>query len=46
MQELINELAAKADLTPEQAAKTVEVIKDFIKQKFPMFEGMVDNLFV
>ncbi|MEI9935577.1 MAG: hypothetical protein WDM71_12195 [Ferruginibacter sp.] len=45
MQELINDLIAKANLTPEQATQAIDIIKDFVKQKFPMFEGMIDNLF-
>ena len=45
MEELINQLTEKAGITPEQAAKSIEVIKDFVKEKFPMMAGAVDNLF-
>ena len=45
MQELIDQLKEKAGLTPEQAAKAIDTIKDFVKEKFPMMAGMVDNLF-
>jgi len=45
MQELINQLTEKAGISPEQAAKSIEVIKDFVKEKFPMMAGAVDNLF-
>ena len=45
MQELITRLTEKAGITADQAAKTVETIKDFVKEKFPMMAGAVDNLF-
>ena len=45
MQELITRLTEKAGITNEQAAKAVETIKDFVKEKFPMMAGAVDNLF-
>jgi hypothetical protein len=45
MQELIDRLKANADITDEQAAKALETIKDFVKEKFPMLGGAVDNLF-
>jgi hypothetical protein len=44
MDELVNKLVEGAGLTPEQAAKTLEVIKDFITEKFPMLGGAVDNI--
>ena len=44
MQELITSLTQKAGITPDQAAKAIEVIKDFVKEKFPMMSGAVDNL--
>ena len=44
MQELITRLTEKAGITNEQAAKAVETIKDFVKEKFPMMAGAVDNL--
>lgn len=44
MQELINQLMAKG-LTEKQAYEAVEVIKDFAKQKFPIFGGAIDRLF-
>ena len=46
MQELITRLTEKAGITNEQAAKAVETIKDFVKEKFPMMAGAVDNLLV
>ncbi len=45
MDELIQELQTKAGLTEEQAANAIETIKDFVKEKFPMMAGAVDQLF-
>ena len=45
MQELINRLKENAGITDEQAAKALETIKDFVKEKFPMLGGAVDNMF-
>ena len=45
MQELINLLTEKAGITPEQAAISIETIKDFVKDKFPMLGGAVDKMF-
>lgn len=45
MQELITKLTEKAGISSEQAHKAIETIKDFVKDKFPMMAGAVDNLF-
>jgi hypothetical protein len=45
MEELIEQLKLKAGLTDEQAVKSIETIKDFVKEKFPMMAGAVDQLF-
>ena len=45
MHEFITGLTEKAGITTEQAAKVVEHIKDYVKEKFPMMAGAVDNLF-
>ncbi len=45
MQELINRLTEKAGISTDQANKAIETIKDFVKEKFPMMAGAVDNLF-
>lgn len=45
MQDLINRLTEKAGITTEQAVKSLETIKDFVKEKFPMLGGAVDNMF-
>jgi CHASE3 domain sensor protein len=44
MQELISRLTEKAGISPEQASKAVDTIKEFVKEKFPMMSGAVDNL--
>jgi hypothetical protein len=44
MQDLINLLTEKAGISQEQAAKSIETIKDYVKEKFPMMAGAVDNL--
>ena len=45
MQELITRLTEKAGISTEQAATALETIKDFVKEKFPMLAGAVDNMF-
>jgi len=45
MQELIDNLVAKAGISPEQAEKAIQAVKDFVKEKFPMLEGAVENMF-
>ena len=44
MDELIQRLVAQG-LTEEQAYKAIEVIKNFTKEKFPLFGGAIDKLF-
>lgn len=45
MQELINELIAKAGLSEDAAQKSVAVTKDFIKSKVPpAFQDKIDEL--
>lgn len=44
MKELIDRLVAQG-LTAEQAYKAVEVIKDFAKEKFPIFAGAIEKMF-
>ncbi|HMO31769.1 MAG TPA: hypothetical protein PKE63_08950 [Lacibacter sp.] len=44
MQELINRLLEKG-LTEQQAYAAIEVIKNFAKEKFPIFGGAIDKLF-
>lgn len=45
MNELITKLQEEAGLSTEQAQKSLEVIVEFVKEKFPMFGGAVNNLF-
>jgi hypothetical protein len=45
MQELITRLTEKAGISVEQATKTIDTIKEFVKEKFPMLGGAVDNMF-
>lgn len=44
MQELIKRLMAEG-LTEQQAFKAIEIIKNFAKEKFPVFGGAIDKLF-
>jgi hypothetical protein len=44
MKELIDQLKAEG-LTEEQAFRAVEIIKNFAKEKFPIFGGAIDRLF-
>ena len=44
MQELITRLTEKAGISAEQATKAIDAVKDFVKEKFPMMSGAVDNL--
>ena len=44
MQDLIARLMAEG-LTEQQAYKAVEIIKNFAKEKFPIFGGAIDKLF-
>jgi hypothetical protein len=44
MQELVNKLMAEG-LTEQQAYKAIEIIKNFAKDKFPIFGGAIDKLF-
>lgn len=44
MSELIKRLMAEG-LTEQQAYKAIEIMKDFAKEKFPLFGGAIDKLF-
>ncbi len=43
--ELAERLKSEAGLTDEQAQKTLEAIKNFVVEKYPMLQGAVGNLF-
>jgi polyhydroxyalkanoate synthesis regulator phasin len=45
MQELIDRLVNETGVTPEQAKKSIDTIANFVKEKFPMLGGAVDQLF-
>lgn len=45
MQEIIDQLIEKVGLTPEQAQKAIETIAEYVKDKFPMLGGAVDQIF-
>ena len=32
-------------LTEQQALKSIEVVKDFAKEKFPVFAGAIEKMF-
>jgi hypothetical protein len=44
MKELIEKLKAEG-LTEEQALRAIEVIKNYAKEKIPMFGGAIDKMF-
>jgi hypothetical protein len=44
MKELIDRLVAEG-LTEQQALKAIETIKNFAREKFPIFGGAIDKLF-
>ena len=43
--DLIEKLKLSTGITDEQAIKAIEVIKNYTKEKFPMFAGAIDGLF-
>lgn len=45
MKELVDKLQAAAGLNATQAEQALDVIKNFVKEKFPMFADAVDKLF-
>jgi hypothetical protein len=45
MEELITRLTENAGINEEQAVKALKTIKDYVKEKFPMLGGAVDNMF-
>ena len=44
MQDLIDRLKAEG-LTEQQAYKAIDIIKNFAKEKFPIFGGAIDKVF-
>ena len=45
MNELVERLVNEAGITPEQATKAIAALSGYVKEKFPMLGGAVDNLF-
>lgn len=45
MNEILERLETEANLTPEQAQKAIETIANYVKEKFPMLGGAVDQIF-
>ena len=45
MQELIDKLIKEAGLTEEQAKEAVKTVVGYVKDKFPMLGGAVDQIF-
>lgn len=45
MKELIDRLQTEAGISQEQATKALEILKDFAKEKFPMFGSAIDSAF-
>lgn len=45
MQELIDRLKNEAGLSDEQAMQSITIIKDYAKQKLPLFAGAIEKMF-
>ena len=45
MNELVDRLIKEANLNQEQAQKAIETIASFVKERFPMLGGAVDQIF-
>ncbi len=45
MQELIDRLTSQAGLSNEQALQAITIIKDYAKEKFPLFSGAIEQMF-
>ena len=45
MNELIDRLVKEANIDAKQAQKAVETIASFVKERFPMLGGAVDQIF-
>ena len=45
MKELIDRLQAEAGLSEEQAVRAITLVKDFAKEKFPLFSGAIEKVF-
>ncbi len=45
MKELVQKIMSNAGISEDQAMKSLETIKDYVKEQFPMMAGAVDKLF-
>jgi hypothetical protein len=45
MKELIEKLMTEGGMTEKQAWASINIIKDYAKNKFPIFGGAIDKLF-
>ena len=45
MKELLDKLMSEANLDATQAQKAIETVATFVKEKFPMLGGAVDQIF-
>jgi len=45
MNELVDRLIKEANLNTDQAHKAIKTIADFVKERFPMLGGAVDQIF-
>ncbi|MBN9517660.1 hypothetical protein J0H58_03930 [bacterium] len=43
MDEIIQQVAGKAGISPDQARKAVESVAEFLKAKFPAFAAQIDS---
>jgi hypothetical protein len=44
MKELTERLVTETGITPQQAARCIDVVKAYIKEKFPIAAGAVDQV--
>jgi hypothetical protein len=45
MKELVSKLQQEIGISEQQAIKAIDIVKDFAKEKFPIFGGAIDKLF-
>ena len=44
MSELIKQIVEKTGVPAEQAQQVIDVVANYVKQKFPQFGGQIDSL--
>ena len=45
MEELIRRIREATGISEAQAIRAIEVVRDFTKERFPIFAGPIDRLF-